>query len=208
MTPVARLAPVNVGGVTVTNATLHNQDEIKRKDIRVGDTVIVRRAGDVIPEVVRVVPEKRPENTQAYLLPDKCPDCGSDVTRVKDEAVIRCTGGLFCPAQRKQALQHFASRRAMDIDGLGEKLVEQLIDNELVKNIADIYSISHEQWAGLERMGKKSAENMIKALEKSKSTTLALVPTLCVGMPVCTALRCGTQSVPECIPLPRVGTRG
>jgi len=173
LTPVARLAPVNVGGVTVTNATLHNQDEIKRKDIRVGDTVIVRRAGDVIPEVVRVVPEKRPENTQAYLLPDKCPDCGSDVTRVKDEAVIRCTGGLFCPAQHKQALQHFASRRAMDIDGLGEKLVEQLIDNELVKNIADIYSISHEQWAGLERMGKKSAENMIKALEKSKSTTLA-----------------------------------
>ncbi len=173
LTPVARLAPVNVGGVTVTNATLHNQDEIKRKDIRVGDTVIVRRAGDVIPEVVRVVPEKRPENTQAYLLPDKCPDCGSEVTRVKDEAVLRCTGGLFCPAQRKQALQHFASRRAMDIDGLGEKLVEQLIDNDLVKNIADIYSISHEQWAGLERMGKKSAENMIKALEKSKSTTLA-----------------------------------
>jgi len=173
LTPVARLAPVNVGGVTVTNATLHNQDEIKRKDIRVGDTVIVRRAGDVIPDVVRVVPEKRPENTHAYVLPDKCPDCGSDVTRVKDEAVIRCTGGLFCPAQRKQALQHFASRRAMDIDGLGEKLVEQLIDNKLVKNIADIYSISHEQWAGLERMGKKSAENMIKALEKSKSTTLA-----------------------------------
>jgi DNA ligase (NAD+) len=173
LTPVARLAPVNVGGVTVTNATLHNQDEIKRKDVRVGDTVIVRRAGDVIPDVVRVLPEKRPVHTQAYLLPNKCPDCGSDVTRVEGEAVVRCTGGLFCPAQRKQALQHFASRRAMDIDGLGEKLVEQLIDNDLVKNIADIYSLSHEQWAGLERMGKKSAENIMKALEKSKSTTLA-----------------------------------
>jgi len=170
LTPIARLAPVNVGGVTVTNATLHNQDEISRKDVRVGDTVIVRRAGDVIPEVVRVVPEKRPENTQAFVLPNKCPDCGSDVTR--GEAAVRCTGGLFCPAQRKRALQHFASRRAMDIDGLGEKLVGQLIDSGLVENVADIYSLSHEQWAGLERMGKKSAEKMIKSLEKSKSTTL------------------------------------
>jgi DNA ligase (NAD+) len=173
LTPVARLAPVNVGGVTVTNATLHNQDEINRKNVRVGDTVIVRRAGDVIPEVVRVLPEKRPPNTQAFFLPNKCPICDSDVTRVEGEAVARCTGGLFCPAQRKQALQHFASRRAMDIDGLGEKLVEQLIDNDLVKNIADIYNLSHEQWAGLERMGKKSADNLIKALEKSKTTTLA-----------------------------------
>jgi DNA ligase (NAD+) len=173
LTPVARLAPVNVGGVTVTNATLHNQDEINRKNVRVGDTVIVRRAGDVIPDVVRVLPEKRPPNTQAFFLPNKCPICDSDVTRVEGEAVARCTGGLFCPAQRKQALQHFASRRAMDIDGLGEKLVEQLIDNDLVKNIADIYNLSHEQWAGLERMGKKSADNLIKALEKSKTTTLA-----------------------------------
>lgn len=173
LTPVARLAPVYVGGVNVTNATLHNQDEINRKDVRVGDAVIVRRAGDVIPEVVRVLLEKRPENSQRFLLSDKCPVCGSDVIRVEGEAVVRCSGGLFCPAQRKEALQHFASRRAMDIDGLGEKLVEQLIDGDLVKNLADIYCLSHEQWAGLERMGKKSATNKMKALEKSKSTTLA-----------------------------------
>lgn len=173
LTPVARLAPINVGGVTVTNATLHNIDEINRKDVRVGDTVIVRRAGDVIPEVVRVVPDKRPPNTQAFILPNKCPVCDSDVIRQADEAVARCTGGLFCPAQRKQALQHFASRRAMDIEGLGDKLVEQLIDSELVKSIADIYTLSHQQWAGLERMGDKSADNLLKALEKSKSTTFA-----------------------------------
>ena len=173
LTPVARLAPVNVGGATVTNATLHNIDEIKRKDVRVGDTVIVRRAGDVIPEVVRVILEKRPDNTQPFVFPNKCPICNSDVTRVGDEAVARCTGGSFCPAQRKQALEHFASRRAMDIDGLGEKLVEQLIDSDLVTNIADIYTLSHEQWAGLERMGQKSADNILKSLEKTKSTTLA-----------------------------------
>jgi len=173
LTPVARLAPINVGGVTVTNATLHNQDEIDRKDVRVGDTVIVRRAGDVIPEVVRVLPEKRPENSQPFVLPEHCPVCGSDVTRVEDEAVARCTGGLFCPAQRKEALQHFASRRAMEIEGLGEKRVEQLIADELVKNLADIYTLSHEQWAGLEGMGKKSADKMMTAIEKSKSTTLA-----------------------------------
>jgi len=173
LTPVARLAPVTVGGVTVTNATLHNQDEIDRKNIRVGDTVIVRRAGDVIPEIVGALPEKRPNNTQPFVLPTKCPICDSDVTRVEGEAVARCTGGLYCAAQRKQAIQHFASRRAMDIDGLGEKLVEQLINNELVKNIADIYTLNHEQWANLERMGPKSAENIIKALEKSQSTTFA-----------------------------------
>ncbi|HIE01693.1 MAG TPA: NAD-dependent DNA ligase LigA [Thiotrichaceae bacterium] len=172
LTPVARLAPITVGGVTVTNATLHNQDEIDRKDVRVGDTVIVRRAGDVIPEVVRILPEKRPENSQPFVLPDHCPVCGSDVTRVEDEAVARCTGGLFCPAQRKEALQHFASRRAMEIEGLGEKRVEQLIADELVENLADIYTLSHEQWAGLEGMGQKSADKMMKAIEKSKSTTL------------------------------------
>ncbi|MCK5665816.1 MAG: NAD-dependent DNA ligase LigA, partial [Thiotrichaceae bacterium] len=166
LTPVARLAPVNVCGVTITNATLHNQDEINRKDVRVGDTVIVRRAGDVIPEVVGVILEKRPKKTQAFILPDKCPICDSEVIRIKGEAVIRCTGGLFCSAQRKQALQHFASRRAMDIEGLGEKLIEQLIDKNLVENLADIYTLTHEQWAGLERMGKKSADKLIKALDK------------------------------------------
>jgi DNA ligase (NAD+) len=173
LTPVARLAPVNVGGVTIINATLHNQDEVDRKDVRVGDTVIVRRAGDVIPEIVRVLPEKRPENTQAFILPKHCPVCGSDVARVEGEAVVRCTGGLFCPAQRKQALQHFASRRAMEIEGLGEKRVEQLIASQLVENIADIYTLTHEQWASLEGMGQKSAEKMMKAIEKSKSTTLS-----------------------------------
>jgi len=173
LTPVARLAPVSVGGVTVTNATLHNQDEIRRKDVRVGDTVIVRRAGDVIPEVVRVLPEKRPDNTQPFYLPNKCPICSADVAREEGEAVIRCTGGLFCQAQRKQALQHFVSRGAMDIDGLGEKLIEQVIDSNLVNNIADIYTLSHNQWAGLERMGDKSADNIIKALDNNKTTTLA-----------------------------------
>jgi DNA ligase (NAD+) len=173
LTPVARLAPINVGGVTVTNATLHNQDEIRRKDVRIGDTVIVRRAGDVIPEVVRVLPGKRPNNTQPFDLPNKCPICGSEVAREEGEAVIRCTGGLFCPAQRKQALQHFVSRGAMDIDGLGEKLIEQVIDAKLVNNIADIYTLSQKQWAGLERMGDKSADNVIKALDKGKTTTLA-----------------------------------
>ena len=173
LTPVARLAPINVGGVTVTNATLHNQDEIRRKDVRIGDTVIVRRAGDVIPEVVRVLPAKRPDNTQPFDLPNKCPVCGSEVAREEGEAVIRCTGGLFCPAQRKQALQHFVSRGAMDIDGLGEKLIEQVVDAKLVDNIADIYTLTHKQWGGLERMGDKSADNVIKALEKGKTTTLA-----------------------------------
>jgi len=173
LTPVARLAAVKVGGVTVTNATLHNKDEVARKDVRAGDTVIVRRAGDVIPEVVRVIPEKRPENSQPFVLPDKCPVCGSGVARSEMEAVARCMGGLVCSAQRKQTLQHFASRQAMNIDGLGERLVDQLIEGDLVKNLADIYTLSKEQWAGLDRMGDKSAEKIIAALEKSKPTTLA-----------------------------------
>ena len=173
LTPVARLAPVTVGGVTITNATLHNQDEINRKDVRVGDTVIVRRAGDVIPEVVRMIPDKRKKRTSAFILPDKCPICGSDVMRVTGEAVTRCTGGLFCPAQRKEALKHFAARRAMDIDGLGDKLIAQLVDKSLVENIADIYQLSAEQWASLERMGKKSSEKLMKALEDSKKTSFA-----------------------------------
>ncbi len=172
LTPVARLAPVVVGGVTVTNATLHNIDEIHRKDVRVGDTVTVRRAGDVIPEVVQVLVERRIGDTQRFELPTQCPICGSAVVREEGEAVARCTGGLFCSAQQKQAVAHFASRRAMDIDGLGDKLIEQAIDAGLVKNLADIYSVTREQWASLPRMGEKSANNLLQALEKSKSTSL------------------------------------
>ena len=177
LTPVARLAPVFVGGVTVTNATLHNQDEIDRKDVRVGDTVIVRRAGDVIPEVVAVVIDRRPRPEpprfnilQSYPV---CPECGSHVMRLEDEAVARCTGGLVCPAQRKQALLHFASRRAIDIEGLGDKLVDQLVDRELVHTPADVYGLSLETLAGLERMAEKSATNLLAAVETSKATTLA-----------------------------------
>ena len=173
ITPVAKLAPINVGGVTVSHATLHNQDEINRKDIRVNDTVIVRRAGDVIPEVVKVLVEKRLSSSQQFVLPSKCPVCNSDAERVTGEAVLRCTGGLHCPAQRQQALQHFVSRQAMDIDGLGKKLVIQLVENNLVNNPADIYDLTHEQWAGLERMGDKSADNVMLSIEKSKTTTFA-----------------------------------
>lgn len=173
LTPVARLNPVLVGGATVTNATLHNIDEIRRKDIRVGDTVIIRRAGDVIPEVVQVLLDKRAENTVLFHLPTHCPVCGSQVIRPEDEAVARCTGGLFCPAQRKQALMHFASRRAMNIEGLGQKIIEQVVDTEMVKTPAELYQLSQSQWANLERMGIKSAENLIQSLEKSKKTTLA-----------------------------------
>lgn len=172
ITPVARLKPVFVGGVTVTNATLHNEDEVRRKDVRVGDTVMVRRAGDVIPEVVGVVPGKRRSGAPVYHLPRKCPACGSAVIRLPDEAVARCSGGLVCPAQRKQALLHFASRRAMDIDGLGEKLVDQLVDAEIVKGAADLYRLGLEELSGLDRMGEKSARNLLAALEKSKRTTL------------------------------------
>jgi DNA ligase (NAD+) len=173
ITPVARLKPVFVGGATVTNATLHNEDELRRKDIRVGDTVVVRRAGDVIPEVVRAVPGTRKRGAPEFHMPSRCPVCGSAVARLPDEAVTRCTGGLFCPAQRKQALLHFASRRALDIDGLGEKIVDQLVDGELVGTPADLYKLSLDDLAGLERMGEKSAQNLLGALTRSKRTTLA-----------------------------------
>jgi DNA ligase, NAD-dependent len=172
LTPVARLEPVVVGGVTVTNATLHNEDEIKRKDIRVGDSVIIRRAGDVIPEVVRVMPEQRPKHAPVFHMPRKCPVCHSDVKRVEGEAIARCTAGLFCPAQRIQSILHFASRRAMDIEGLGDKLVEQLVARSLINNVADLYVLSRADLSALERMGDKSADNVIGALEKSKQTTL------------------------------------
>jgi DNA ligase (NAD+) len=177
LTPVARLAPVFVGGVTVTNATLHNQDEIDRKDVRIGDTVIVRRAGDVIPEVVAVVAERRPDppppRFDILARYPVCPECGSHVVRLPDEAAVRCTGGLYCPAQRKQALLHFASRRAMDIEGLGDKLVDQLVERGLVRTPADVYSLDLGTLAGLERMAEKSASNLLAAIEKSKATTLA-----------------------------------
>jgi DNA ligase (NAD+) len=177
ITPVARLKPVFVGGVTVTNATLHNQDEIDRKDVRVGDTVTVRRAGDVIPEIVGVVKDRRPVDSKPYRLLEaiqhQCPVCGSHVIRQEDESVARCTGGLFCAAQRKQAILHFASRRAMDIEGLGEKLVDQLVDADLVHTLADIYRIDMHTLSNLERMAEKSAQNIIDALESSKKTTLA-----------------------------------
>ncbi|MBN8780098.1 NAD-dependent DNA ligase LigA [Thiobacillus sp.] len=177
LTPVARLAPVFVGGVTVTNATLHNQDEIDRKDVRVGDTVIVRRAGDVIPEVVAVVVERRPQPEPPHFNILRsypvCPVCGSHVVRIEDEAAARCTGGLYCPAQRKQALLHFAGRRAMDIEGLGDKLVDQLVERGLVHSPADVYGLSLDTLAGLERMAEKSATNLVAAIETSKATTLA-----------------------------------
>ncbi len=173
LTPVARLRPVFVGGVTVTNATLHNEDEIRRKDIHIGDTVVVRRAGDVIPEVVRVVPEKRHAHARSFVMPEKCPVCGSAIRRIEDEAAARCTAGLYCPAQRKEALLHFASRRAMDIEGLGEKLVDQLVDSGLVRTPADLYKLDIEVLAGLERMAEKSAGNVVSAINKSKHTTLA-----------------------------------
>ena len=173
LTPVARLAPVFVGGVTVTNATLHNEDEVRRKDIRVGDTVIVRRAGDVIPEVVRVLLEKRAILAPLFNMPVRCPVCNSNVVRAADEAIARCSGGLYCPAQRKQALIHFASRRAMDIEGLGDKLVEQLVDSGIVRTPADLYKMGLLALVGLERMAEKSANNLLAAIEKSKQTTLA-----------------------------------
>lgn len=171
VTPVARLEPVAVGGVTVTNATLHNADEVHRKDVRVGDTVIVRRAGDVIPEVVSVVKDRRPKSARRFTMPTRCPVCGSDIERIDGEAVARCTGGLYCEAQRKEAIKHFASRRAMDIEGLGDKLVEQLVDQQLIGDVAGLYTLDKTQVAGLERMGEKSAENLMNALAKSKQTS-------------------------------------
>ena len=173
VTPVARLRPVQVGGVTVSNATLHNMDEVLRKDVRIGDTVFVRRAGDVIPEIVRVLVERRPADAREVALPLQCPVCGADVIRPDGEAVARCTGGLYCPAQRKESIRHFASRRAMDIEGLGDKLIEQLVDLEWVREPADLYRLSQDQLARLERMGEKSAANLLAALERSKETRFA-----------------------------------
>jgi len=173
ITPVARLKPVFVGGVTVTNATLHNEDEVRRKDVRIGDFVIVRRAGDVIPEVVSVILEKRPQAVQTFTMPQLCPVCGSHIVKLEDEAVARCSGGLFCPAQRKQALLHFASRRALDIEGLGDKLVEQLVDQQLVNTPADLFHLRLETLSNLERMAEKSAANIVAAIEHSKQTSLA-----------------------------------
>ncbi|MBK7353590.1 MAG: NAD-dependent DNA ligase LigA [Nitrosomonas sp.] len=173
LTPVARLAPIFVGGVTVTNATLHNEDEIKRKQIMIGDFVIVRRAGDVIPEVVAIVPEQRSVNVTAFTMPDYCPVCGSHAVRLTGETITRCTGGLFCPAQRKQAILHFASRRAMNIEGLGEKLVDQLVDHAIIRTPADLYKLGIAALSQLARMAEKSASNVLYAIEHSKHTTLA-----------------------------------
>ena len=172
ITPVARLEPVFVGGVTVSNATLHNSDEIERLGLRLGDTVIVRRAGDVIPQVVAVVMERRPPDARSIEFPRRCPVCGSQVERAQDEAVLRCMGGLVCAAQQKAAIRHFASRRAMDIEGLGDKLVEQLVDEGLVTSVAGLYRLRREQLLALERMGEKSADNLLEALERSKCTSL------------------------------------
>lgn len=172
LTPVARLEPVFVGGVTVTNATLHNEDEIHRKDVRAGDWVVVRRAGDVIPEVARAIHERRRSELQEFHMPGHCPECGSAVERVEGEAVARCTGGLICPAQRKHSIRHFATRKAMDIEGLGDKLVDLLVERGLIHNVADLYHLTHEQLSSLERMGGKSADNLLKALQASKKPPL------------------------------------
>jgi len=173
ITPVARLSPVRVGGVTVTNATLHNRAEIKRLDIRVGDSVIVRRAGDVIPEIVGVYLKRRPRGAAPYDFPEHCPVCGSDIVYDDGGIIARCSGGLYCAAQRKQSIRHFASRRAMDIEGLGDKLVDQLVDTGLVDGVADLYGLDLEQLVGLERMAEKSAGKLLAAIDKSKATTLA-----------------------------------
>ena len=173
ITPVARLEPVLVAGVMVSNATLHNADEIERLGLRIGDTVIVRRAGDVIPQVVGVVMEERPENAREVVFPAHCPVCHSDVERVEGEAVARCTGGLICGAQRKEALKHFVSRRALDVDGMGDKIIDQLVEKEYVKNPADLFRLTAGKLTGLDRMGPKSAQNVVSALEKAKETTLA-----------------------------------
>ena len=173
LTPVARLEPVFVGGVTVSNATLHNIDELKRKDVRVGDTIVIRRAGDVIPEVVRVIVEKRPAKSSSVRLPQKCPVCGSPVEREEGAAVARCTGALTCPAQLKESLRHFASRRALDIEGLGSKLIDQLVDSGLVRNPGDLFRLTAGQLANLDRMGERSAANLVESFEHSKQTTFA-----------------------------------
>ena len=176
LTPVARLEPVFVGGVTVSNVTLHNMDELERKDVRIGDTVVVRRAGDVIPEVVRVVPERRPPDARRVQLPTRCPVCGSHVTRAEGEAVARCTGGLVCLAQRREALSHFASRRAMDIEGLGDKLVEQLVESGRVTTPADLYTLGTDELAALDRMGPKSAANLVDSAGSQQADHAAALP--------------------------------
>jgi DNA ligase (NAD+) len=173
ITPVARLQPIFVGGVTVSNATLHNEDEVRRLDARVGDTVIIRRAGDVIPQIVSVVLSRRPDNTETLTFPVSCPVCGSPIVQLPNEVVKRCSGGLICGAQVKEAIKHFASRKAMDIDGLGDKLVEQLVDEQLINSVIDLFSLELDVVAALERMGTKSAENLLAAIEASKTTTLA-----------------------------------
>ena len=172
ITPVARLQPVFVGGTTVSNATLHNEDEIRRKDLRIGDTVVVRRAGDVIPEVATVIIEKRPATALAFVMPTRCPECDSAIVKLEGEVIARCTGGLICPAQRKQALLHYAQRRAVDIEGLGDKLVEQLVDADVVHTPADLYRLGITALSNLERMAEKSATNLLASIEKSKRTTL------------------------------------
>ena len=173
ITPVARLAPVFVGGATISSASLHNIDEVERLGLQVHDTVIVRRAGDVIPQIVAVVQERRPQHATPIVFPATCPECHSETERSPQEAVIRCTGGLFCKAQRKQAIKHFVCRRALDIDGLGDKLVDQLVDSGLVQTVADLFCLTHEQLVALERVGAKSADNLLAALQKAKKTTLA-----------------------------------
>lgn len=172
LTPVARLEPVNVAGVMVSNATLHNMDEVTRKDVRIGDVVVVRRAGDVIPEIVRSVIEQRPDKTQVVVMPSHCPVCGYEVVKQDGEAVYRCMGGMTCDAQRKEGIKHFASRKALDVEGLGDKLIEQLVDEGLVKTPSDLFTLTLEQLAGLERMAEKSAQNVLDALAKAKHTTL------------------------------------
>ncbi|MFT3905209.1 MAG: NAD-dependent DNA ligase LigA [Steroidobacteraceae bacterium] len=179
LTPVARLEPVSVAGVTVSNATLHNMDEVRRKDVRSGDTVVIRRAGDVIPEVVRVLPEKRPRGAELPVLPERCPICQSPVVLQEGQVAARCSGGFSCPAQRREALLHFASRRALDINGLGESIVDQLVDQELVKTPADLYALGLEQLLPLERMAEKSAQRLLKAIAASRSTSL---PRLLLGL--------------------------
>ena len=173
ITPVAKLEPVFVAGVTVSNATLHNGDEIERLNIAIGDTVVIRRAGDVIPQIIGVLHERRPDNAKPIIFPTNCPVCDSQIIRIEGEAVARCTGGLFCAAQRKEALKHFVSRKAMDIDGVGGKLIEQLVDRELIHTPADLFKLDLTTLTRLERMGAKSAENALNSLEKAKSTTLA-----------------------------------
>jgi DNA ligase (NAD+) len=173
LTPVARLEPIFVGGATVSNATLHNIDEISRKDIRVGDTVVVRRAGDVIPEIVRVIKEKRPKHTSTIRLPKHCPVCGAEVTKLAAEAVARCNGALYCPAQLKETIKHFAGRKAMNIEGLGDKLLAQLVKKAIIKDVADLYTLTIPQLADLERLGEKSATKLYHAIAASKKSTLA-----------------------------------